>query len=315
MLHLCLTVLFIVVSAQPTSAASALTSSRDMYAFWCEGERAGTPMCAHHALSLKLSKTTDLTERKAISEQIKGVFATAKSTTGGTPGSLNPFAKSYSEMKMAYCATNPAGAKILCSTAASRYAPSSSPTTPSSTTQAMEWYCSKESGGAQQQNICKRADIMKKMRSTTSMDERKTLSEQLKAYPSAPYGTMQAVYADFCKLKTSTELPLCLSLRRTAESKQMNKWYCGQEAHKDGLWCQRTALLDKLNKVPPSVGGVISEERKALAAQMSTLMKPSGAGDSPSKKLSAEIAAAKAAYCADNKELSFCKSPVPRIRH
>merc|ERR1711988_884697 len=125
----------------------------------------------------------------------------------------------------------------------------------------------------------------------------------------------QAVYADFCKLKTSTELPLCLSLRRTQESKQMNKWYCAQESHKDGLWCQRTALLDKLNKLTPSVGGVISEERKALAAQMSALMKPTASGESPSKKLSAEIAAAKAAYCAENKELAYCKSPITRNRN
>ena len=58
------------------------------------------------------------------------------------------------------------------------------------------------------------------MREEASLDERKKLAEQLKKYPTSPYGTMQAIYADFCKLKTSAELPLCLSLRRTTKSKK-----------------------------------------------------------------------------------------------
>ena len=60
------------------------------------------------------------------------------------------------------------------------------------------------------------------MREEASLDERKKLAEQLKQYPTSPHGTMQAIYADFCKLKTSAELPLCLSLRRTTESKQVS---------------------------------------------------------------------------------------------
>jgi len=305
--------------ATGASAASAISSTRDMYSFWCTGERAQKPMCKHHELAVNIAKTQDATERKKISEQIKQVFMTAKSAaTGAVAGSLNPFAKDYAEMKMAYCSTNPASAKILCSTAASRYstatnAPSALNSMPSnvatsSTTKAMEWYCSKPGQGGMQDSICKRTAILKKMREEASLDERKKLAEQLKQYPTSPYGTMQGIYADFCKLKTSAELPLCLSLRRTTESKQMNKWYCGQPANKLSLWCKRTDLLEKIQKL--STDAAASEERKQLSMQMAAMMKTvPGAAESPSKKLSNEIAAAKSTYCASHPDLAYCKMP------
>ena len=158
-----------------------------MYAFYCVEARAVKPMCKHHALMSQLAAVKDATERKAISDEVKGIISSARTQSG----SSSPFAKDYAAMKMAYCATNPPGSKVLCSTAASRYsgAPTGGTRVSSTTSKAMEWYCAKPSAEPQ---VCKRYDIMKKMRASVAVEEKTTLSAQLKQYPSVPYGTTQA---------------------------------------------------------------------------------------------------------------------------
>ena len=125
----------------PTSAATAVSSTKEMYSYWCTAERSEKPLCKHHALIAKMTATTDPEQRKALATEVKSLYTQAKTmSAGGGPGSVNPFAKDYADMKIAYCATSPAGAKTLCSTAASRFSPSgSSGSVTSSTSQAMEW--------------------------------------------------------------------------------------------------------------------------------------------------------------------------------
>jgi len=302
----------------PTSAATAVSSTKEMYSYWCTAERSEKPLCKHHALIAKMTATTDPEQRKALATEVKSLYTQAKTmSAGGGPGSVNPFAKDYADMKIAYCATSPAGAKTLCSTAASRFSPSgSSGSVTSSTSQAMEWFCAKESSElASKDSICKRASLLKQMRDpTTTPDAKKDLLKQLKEHPAPAYGTTQAIYADFCKIKTNGELPLCTSLRRTAESKKMASWYCASsEEAKQGLWCRRSELVAKLSKLP-STDSSKAEERKAISAQLSSMMKPTlGGGPSPIKQMSDEIRKAKMSYCAMHEELrgTYCASPNP----
>ena len=58
-------------------------------------------------------------------------------------------------------------------------------------------------------------------------------------------------------------MPICSSLRRTAQSKAMSKWYCEQPGKADGLWCKRTSLIEKLQKLPAA-----SEERKSITSEV-----------------------------------------------
>uniref|UniRef100_A0A6T9PZM4 Uncharacterized protein n=1 Tax=Haptolina ericina TaxID=156174 RepID=A0A6T9PZM4_9EUKA len=182
----------------------------------------------------------------------------------------------------------------------------------------MDWYCSKRLvEGGQADGFCKRNDLLKKLRTASTDAERQEILPQLRALPPPAFGTAQAIYADFCKLKPNIESTFCLSTRRTAESKRMNRWYCGQEQHKDGLWCRRTALLDQIQKLPPpQPGSPPSDERKALSQKMSAMMAPNG-GPSPSKSLSEEISAAKKAYCAAavSEEKSYCQDDVLASGH
>jgi len=302
------------VLAQLTSTAgatSAYMASREMYAQYCQGENAEKPMCKHQALSKQLSTTTDADAKKGMVEQMRKISADARSAQAGSATS-NPFAKDYTEMKMKYCAT-PEGVKngkILCSTAASRY--SSSYTT--DTAKAMQWFCAKP--GKESETACKRAAILAKMRETeVSPEEKKTLGEQLRQYPSS-YISMQGIYADYCKAQPSdSSSSLCTSLRRSTESKEMGKWYCAQAAYKEGLWCKRTGLSEKLSKIPPQMpGSPANPERMEIIKQMTEMMKSNGTGDSPYKKLSMEIQDATRLYCASSSEkasLGICATKPP----
>ena len=105
-----------------------------------------------------MSATTNVEEKKKISEKIKGLLSsskptTAPSTTPGAPRPPSPFSKEYQEMKMAFCATNPVGGKTLCSTAASQFKTNGESSTRSSSTSSVSlsskevwtWYCAKAS--------------------------------------------------------------------------------------------------------------------------------------------------------------------------
>ena len=228
-----------------------------------------------------------------------------------------------SRMKLAFCATNPPSAKILCSAAASRF--QSSPTVqksgpggpgaPTPTNLAMNWYCKKSPDTSDQhQQICKREELLEKFRETDEPATKKTLGTELKQYPAAPYGTLQAIYADYCKLKTSANSQICVSMRRTNEQKAMAKWYCGQDGNTESLFCKRTALLNELSKLPPSPAGSVSDERKAVSTKLSGLLKTiPGAphSENPSAKMSKEIATAKKQYCESHAEVIMC---LPSVR-
>ena len=61
-------------------------------------------------------------------------------------------------------------------------------------------------------------------------------------------------------------MPLCYSLQRTAQSKAMSNWYCEQPGYADGLWCKRSALSAKLQKLPQE-----AEERKSIISEVKGL--------------------------------------------
>ena len=230
-----------------------------------------------------------------------------------------------SKMKLAFCATNPPSAKILCSAAASRF--QSSPTVqksgpggpgaPTPTNVAMTWYCEKSPDTSDQHHsqICKHEELLKKLRETQDPATKKTTLAEMKQYPAAPYGTLQAIYTDFCKLKTSAQKPICVSTRRTNEQKAMAKWYCGQDGNTESLFCKRTSLLNELSKLPPSPAGSVSDERKAVSTKLSGLLKTTAgapSSENPSAKIGKEIAAATKQYCESHAEATICK---PRPQH
>ena len=129
------------------SAASAMSSTKSMYAFWCVSERTETPLCKQHSLQAQLTPSMSSEERANVLAKIKEVSASARAAS---KTSASPFSKDFAAMKLAYCATNPPGAKTLCSSAASRFGGSS----PS--TEAMDWYCSKRLvEGGQADGFCK----------------------------------------------------------------------------------------------------------------------------------------------------------------
>ena len=79
-------------TASPTSpTVSAVTASKGMYAFWCS-TNLDTPICKHHDLMSRLSKTpaSDEAERKKIGVDIKAIIAAARTQS---TSSQNPFSK------------------------------------------------------------------------------------------------------------------------------------------------------------------------------------------------------------------------------
>ena len=107
----------------PTKGVPATSTSKDMYGYWCTTERVSSILCQHHDLIAKMGRATAEDEKKSISEKIKSLLKTAAAppSAPGAPRSPSPFSKEYSQMKMAFCSSNPPGAKLMCSTAASQY--------------------------------------------------------------------------------------------------------------------------------------------------------------------------------------------------
>lgn len=298
-----------------------------MYSFWCTAERKSSTLCQHHELIGKMSASKDAAEKKTISEKIRALVKPPAPVTPGAPRTPSPFSKEYQEMKMAYCATSPAGGKTLCSTAASQFKTAGATSTKpgaatSSVTQAYNdvwtWYCGK-AGGADKQRQCdtynKRAAVLEQLRKpASSPEERKKLTEQLKTLPATAYATTQGIYADYCKVKENAEKSPCTRLKQTQASLSMRKWYCEQPGKADGSnWCKRSALLDKLQKIPAnSPDAAQAEERKKLSAEYATYSKPpAGGGPSLSSQIAKEISEAKKAYCEvdANKPIAYCKAP------
>ena len=70
-------------------------------------------------------------------------------------------------------------------------------------------------------------------------EERKKLSESLRTFPTAPYATQQAIYADFCKVKANSPNPSCTRLKQTQATLSMRKWYCEQGTNAENSnWCK-----------------------------------------------------------------------------
>lgn len=228
-------------------------------------------------------------------------------------------------MKMAFCGTNPVGAKILCATAASQYktagssstkpGASSSPVTVSSN-EVFDWYCTKAGGGSDKTALCsnfrERSAVLADLRQLgLSADKRKALSDKLRTIPTMPFATQQGVYADFCKLAANSEKPTCTRIKMTQASNLMRKWYCEQGTNAEGNWCKRSALLDKLQKIPYNTPDEAkSAERKTLSAEYASFSKPpAGGGPSANAQIGKEIVEAKKKYCAEpgNKAIPYCE--------
>jgi hypothetical protein len=66
-----------------------------MYAFWCS-TNLDTPMCKHHDLMSRLSKTpvSNEAERKKIGAEMKAITTAARTqSTSTSTAALNPFSK------------------------------------------------------------------------------------------------------------------------------------------------------------------------------------------------------------------------------
>jgi len=315
-----------------TAASSATTSTKEMYGFWCTAARTGSTLCQHHELNAKMAASTDAAEKKTLSDTIRTLMKPPASTGLGAPRTPSPFSKEYQQMKMAYCATSPAGGKTLCATAASQYktggATSTKPgSSMSSVTQSYtdvwQWYCAKSGANADRKKLCdtyqQRAAVLEQLRKPGSgTEERKKLMERLKALPATAYATTQGIYADYCKAKENGEKAPCTRLKQTQGSLSMRKWYCEQPGKADGSnWCKRSALIDKLQKIPPTTADAAqAAERKTLTSEYAAYSKPPAAGGpSLSAQIAKEISEAKKAYCAvdANKPIAYCKIPTPMM--
>ena len=92
--------------------------------------------------------------------------------------------------------------------------------------------------------------------------------------------------------------------------------WCGQEAHKEGPWCKRLALVDELKKlsgggsplagvVPSTAGSADAARRKELSSQLRALPM--------SKDTMEEVIKAKAEWCAAN-PAAAASSPVCAVK-
>jgi len=304
-----------------------------MYGFWCTPARMSSILCQHHDLIAKMGAATADDEKKAISEKIKSLLKAASPTPApGAPRPPSPFSKEYSQMKMSYCSSNPPGAKLMCSTAASQFktagASSTKPSSASSsvtlsTNEVWNWYCAKSKKTAEVEQLCsnnkKRTGILDQLRAGgQSAEARKGLLEQLKLAPPPAYATTQALYTDFCKVAENGEKPTCMRIKASQASNNMRNWYCATTSGSTGDWCKRQAVLSRMQKIPmitaPTTDAdkALFEERKALAAEYTEYSRPPvGGGTSKASAIAKEIVSAKKLYCEQEstKALGYCKSP------
>ena len=312
---------------------------------WC-GPQAGilpgkdpdSVLCQHHNLISQLVGEKDTNTKKELQKKLHDLRQAHKGAAASKEGarSFDATLKSqYQQMKLAYCGTSPKGAKTLCSTAASQYKTgsldalakrvkaglgSSLSGVHSSQNDVMTWYCGKPANAAEQ--LCKRSQVIKAMHAPgTTAEARKAALAQLKELP-APYGAMQAVYADYCKLEEHASTTTCTRLKQSGSSKAMRAWWCAKPTSADSLWCKRQALLDKLQMLPASsTDPAKAAERKKLLAEFAAFSKrPAGGGPASSVLISREIVTAKKEYCAvdTNKELTICSArtttrPLPTL--
>jgi len=317
----------------PTKAAPATSTSKDMYSFWCTPARSSSILCQHHDLIAKMGAAKSDDEKKGISEKIKNLLKSATPTPApGMPRPPSPFSKEYAQMKMAYCATNPAGAKLMCSTAASQFktagASSTKPGSASSSVtlsnnEVWSWYCARPKKTPDAEQLCrnnsKRTGILDQLRAGGQNPEaRKALLEQLKLAPPPAYATTQALYTDFCKVPEHGEKPTCVRIKANQASTNMRNWYCASPAGSAGDWCKRQEILARMQKIPmistPTTDAdkALMEERKKLAAQYTEYSRPPpGGGPSKASAIAKEIIAAKKSYCEQEstKSLAYCKPP------
>ena len=233
----------LIAQAPPTKAVPATSISKDMYGFWCTSERMSSLLCQHHDLIAQIGKTAVDTEKKAISEKIKGLLKAASPPAApGMPRPPSPFSKEYSQMKMAYCSSNPPGAKLMCSTAASQFktagASSTKPQSASSSVtlsaaEVWNWYCAKPKKTDEVARLCsnnaQRTLVLNNLRTGgQSVDARKKLLEQLKLAPPPAYATTQALYTDFCKVSDNAEKAACMRIKASQASTTMRNWCCAK---------------------------------------------------------------------------------------
>jgi len=322
------------VQVPPTKGVPATSTSKDMYGYWCTTERVSSILCQHHDLIAKMGRATAEDEKKSISEKIKSLLKTAAAppSAPGAPRSPSPFSKEYSQMKMAFCSSNPPGAKLMCSTAASQYrtggASSTKPSSASSSVtmsanEVWTWYCAKPKKAAVAEQLCssnaKRTTILDQLRTGgQSAEARKALLDRLKLSPGPAYATTQALYTDFCKVESNSGKPTCLRIKASQASTAMRTWYCATDGGAAGDWCKRQALLVKMQKIPvvssPSSDAdkALYEERKKLATAYSEFSKPPvGGGPSKAALIAKEISTAKKTYCEQpaNVALAYCRAP------
>jgi len=317
----------------PTKAVPATSTSKEMYDFWCTSARMSSILCQHHDLIAKMGAAKADEDKKGISEKIKSLLkAASPAPVPGAPRPPSPFSKEYSQMKMSYCSSNPAGAKLMCSTAASQFktagASSTKPSSASSSVtlsnnEVWNWYCAKAKKTEEVEKLCtnnkKRSGILDQLRTGgSSAEARKGLLEQLKLAPPPAYATTQALYTDFCKVPENGEKPTCMRVKASQASNSMRNWYCATTAGSTGDWCKRQAVLSRMQKIPlisaPTTDAdkALYEERKKLAAEYTEFSRPPvGGGPSKASTIAKEIVSAKKLYCEQEstKTLSYCKAP------
>ena len=88
--------------------------------------------------------------------------------------------------------------------------------------------------------------------------------------PPTPAGLVATVapvtLATLAKLTTLATHGILATLALLS-AQMMNKWYCGQPANKLSLWCKRTDLVEKIEKL--STDAATAEERKQRSMQAS----------------------------------------------
>jgi len=301
--------------------SSALLSTQDMFAFWCKAEREKSPLCQQHVRTAKLgalqkqilSASTDAAKKAELVSQRAALI---------NEGKANPIAstrKEYLDMKEAYCASEPARSKAaLCAHPTSRY---QSLQTSRSAPSAITWYCAIAANVETAE--CKRNAVSAKLRGLSqqpgsSLEARKKLLEELKAHP-FDYAKMQAIQADFCKVKTHADDYSCLRLKETQAQAAMQAWHCARPSSVDSAWCKRDQILKKLRvlsltasavpgsgKTPPS-----SPERTALLEQLRAISAASRrqVGGTAYSSISKELSDAKKDYCklSSNADSAYCK--------
>ena len=305
---------------------SATKTMGEMYAHWCS-TRADSLLCKRRDISLQLAKATP-DDKKTLLQKLKELGSSRPLPSSGGASGGSSLSKEYSAMKLSWCATEAGRATSMCTHPSQRYAntslgrPRGAPPTPSSS-EAVTWFCEKP--GKAEDPVCLRRTLLAKLRERTAASAGQSAEEKRKVYTSTMEqlravkiepGMMQAVFADFCKGKEHESRPTCHNLKTTQTMTSVTAAWCGQEAHKEGPWCKRLALVDELKKlsgggsplagvVPSTAGSADAARRKELSSQLRALPM--------SKDTMEEVIKAKAEWCAVN-PAAAASSPVCAVK-